>query len=192
MLHYTLFTEGVDKIAQNYLRQQGDVPDARERWQGELDTLRKFYAGHLVDWASRPVPAHYHDEQYPNLFDEVRLAADDLTLGEFARICEAREGCAGLYPLMQKAATTKGRKWLDVFKAVCRTVEQRQTAFDSFADLAQDVLDADPATLPQRDVGLASRGWLDSQPLVLPFSTKWENTRQEAAEVMRYTDRVQL
>lgn len=87
-MNFTLFTEGVDQIARNYLRQVRDVSDARERWQA--------------------------------------------------------------------------------------------------------VLDADPATLPQRDVGLAGRGWLDGLPLVLPFSTKWENTRQEAAEVMRYTDRVQL
>lgn len=189
---FSLFTEGVDQIARNYLRQQGDVPDARERWQTELDELREFYAGHLTDWAARPLPAHYPDEQRPDLFDDVRLAADDLTLGEFARICEAREGCAGLYPLMQEAATAKGRKWLDVFKAACHTVEQRQAAFDSFADLAQAVLDADPATLPQQDVGLALRGWLDSLPSVLPFSTVWENTRRDAAEIMGYTDRVQL
>ena len=191
-MNFTLFTEGVDQIARNYLRQVRDVSDARERWQTELDKLRGFYSGHLTDWAARPVPNHYHDDQRPDLIDEVRLAADDLTLGEFARICEAREGCAGLYPLMQEAATAKGRKWLDVFKAACHTVEQRQAAFDSFADLAQAVLDAAPATLPQHDVGLAGRGWLDSLPLVLPFSTKWENTRREAAEVMRYTDRVQL
>lgn len=189
---FTLFTEGVDQIARNYLRQQMDLPGARERWQGKLDTLRNRYTGHLAYWATKPVPAPASDEQRPDLFDDKRLAADDLTLGEFARICEAREGCAGLYPLMQTAATKHGRKWLDVFKATCHTMEQRRAAFDSFADLAQTVLDADPATLPRQDVGLAGRGWLDGLPLVLPFSTAWETARRDAAEVMGYTDRVQL
>ena len=68
-MNFTLFTEGVDQIARNYLRQVRDVSDARERWQTELDKLRGFYSGHLTDWAARPVPNHYHDEQRPDLFD---------------------------------------------------------------------------------------------------------------------------
>ena len=39
---------------------------------------------------------------------------------------------------------------------------------------------------------MMGRGWLDNQPVVLPFSTAWENTRRESAEVMGYTDRLLL
>ena len=42
-MNFTLFIEGVDQIARNYLRQVRDVSDARERWQTELDKLRGFY-----------------------------------------------------------------------------------------------------------------------------------------------------
>ena len=46
--------------------------------------------------------------------------------------------------------------------------------------------------LPRRDIGLAPRGWLDCQALVLPYSTSWEKAHREAVAVMGYTDRVQL
>lgn len=62
----------------------------------------------------------------------------------------------------------------------------------AFAKLVQAVLDANPATLPTVDIGLAPRGWLDCQALVLPYSTSWEKARREAVAVMGYTDRVQL
>ena len=65
-------------------------------------------------------------------------------------------------------------------------------AFAKFAKLVQAVLDADPTTLPRRDIGLAPRGWLDCQALVLPYSTSWEKAHREAVAVMGYTDRVQL
>lgn len=138
------FTNAVDQIARDYLRQQATDPTARERWQTELDTLRRLYPFHLKAWAA-----------------------------------------------MQAAA--KGRKgFAQVFAQQCPTVEQRQAAFTKFAQLAQAVLDADPATLPQLDVGLMGRGWLDQQAVVLPYSTAWENARREAAEVMGYTDRLLL
>lgn len=35
------FTNAVDQIARDYLRQQATDPTARERWQAELDTLRQ-------------------------------------------------------------------------------------------------------------------------------------------------------
>ena len=81
---------------------------------------------------------------------------------------------------------------LDALRANFRTVKQRQAAFAKFAKLVQAVLDADPTTLPRRDIGLAPRGWLDCQALVLPYSTSWEKARREAVAVMGYTDRVQL
>ena len=192
MIYFRLFTEAVDKITQNYVRQQATDRKARERWQSELVQVRNFYKGHLVDWSTRPLRLPAIDEQHPELLDEFRLTADDLTLGEFTRICKTREGCAGLYPLMQTVAKTYGQDWQEVFKTYCHTVDQRQAAFESFADLAQNVLEADPEVLPRTDLGFLNRGWLDRQPLALPFSTVWANTRRDASDVMGYTDRVQL
>ena len=193
MLYYTLYTEGLDAIARHYIRQQADDPTAHDRWQAEFDRLCDGYSGHLQDWAARPMPAHHPDEYRDGTaqFDENRLAADDLTMGEFERICRYREGCAALYPAMQAAANSRA-DWLAVFAKYCPTVEQRQAAFAKFAKLVQAVLDADPATLPTVDIGLAPRGWLDCQALALPYSTSWEKARREAVAVMGYTDRVQL
>lgn len=162
-LYYTLFTEGLDAIARHYIRQQADDPTAHDRWQSEFDRLCDDYSGHLQGWAVRPMPAHHPDEYRDGVarFDENRLAADDLTLGEFESICRYREGCAALYPAMQAAAAVEGREgWSKVFAHYCPTVEQRQAAFTKFAKLAQAVLDADPATLPRLDIGLAPvAGW---------------------------------
>lgn len=164
MLYYMLYSEGLDAIARHYIRQQADDPTAHDRWQAEFDRL----------------PA-------------VRLAADDLTLDEFTGLCKWHAGHAGLYPAMQAAAAVEGREgWDKVFAQYCPTVEQRQAAFAKFAKLVQAVLDADPTTLPRRDIGLAPRGWLDCQALVLPYSTSWEKAHREAVAVMGYTDRVQL
>lgn len=94
---------------------------------------------------------------------------------------------------MQAAAAVEDREgWDKVFTQYCPTVEQRQAAFAKFAKLVQAVLDADPTTLPRRDIGLVPRGWLDCQALVLPYSTSWEKARREAIAVMGYTDRAQL
>ena len=129
---------------------------------------------------------------YPNQMPPVRLAADDLDLGEFTIICKFNEGYAGLYPAMQAAAAKEGREgWADVFAQYCTTVKQRQAAFTKFAKLAQAVLDADPSTLPG-GIGGAGRGWLDRQPIVLPYSTKWEAARAAASDVMGYTDRTHM
>ena len=49
-----------------------------------------------------------------------------------------------------------------------------------------------PPPCPGGMLGLPPRGWLDSQALVLPYSTSWEKARREAVAVMGYTDRVQL
>lgn len=195
MLYYMLYSEGLDAIARHYIRQQADDPTAHDRWRSEFDRLCDGYSGHLQDWAARPMPAHHPDEYRDGTaqFDENRLAADDLTLGEFERSCRYREGCAALYPAMQAAAAVEGREgWDKVFAQYCPTVEQRQAAFAKFSKLVQAVLDADPATLPTVDIGLAPRGWLDSQALVLPYSTSWEKARREAVAVMGYTDRAQL
>ena len=190
MLYYTLFTEGLDAIARHYIRQQADTPTAHDRWQSELDRLCDGYSGHLQEWAARPAPKH---EMYPDRLPAVRLAADDLTLDEFTGLCKWHAGHAGLYPAMQAAAAVEGREgWDKVFTQYCHTVKQRQAAFTKFAKLVQAVLDADPATLPTVDIGLAPRGWLDSQALVLPYSTSWEKARREAVAVMGYTDRAQL
>lgn len=193
MMYYTLYTEGLDAIARNYIRQQANDPTAHDRWQAELKQLCDGYSGHLQDWAARPAPKPASDEMYPDRLPAVRLAADDLTLEEFTGLCNWHEGHAGLYPAMQAAAAVEGRKgWDKVFAQYCHTVKQRQAAFTKFAKLAQAVLDADPATLPRRDIGLAPRGWLDHQALVLPYSTSWEKARREAVGVIGFTDRVQL
>lgn len=191
MLYYTLYTEGLDAIARHYIRQQADDPTAHDRWQSELDRLCDGYSGHLQDWAARPAPKPASDEMYPDRLPAVRLAADDLTLDEFTGLCKWHAGHAGLYPAMQAAANSRA-DWLAVFAKYCHTVKQRQAAFAKFAKLVQAVLDADPATLPTVDIGLAPRGWLDSQALVLPYSTSWEKARREAVAVMGYTDRAQL
>ena len=182
------FTNAIDQIARAYLRQQATDPAARERWQAELDTLRKIYPFHLKAWAAMPAPKPAADEHRAQLWATERLAPDDLTLNDYTFICKWYRDAAGLYPAMQAAA--KGRKvFAQVFAQQCPTVAQRQAAFTKFAQLAQAVLDADPATLPQLDVGLMGRGWLDQQAVVLPYSTAWENARREAAEVMGYPDR---
>ena len=191
MIYYTLFTEGLDAIARNYIRQQADDPTAHDRWQAELKQLCDFYSGHLQDWAARPAPKPAEDEMCPDRLPAVRLAADDLTLEEFTGLCKWHEGHAGLYPAMQAAANGRA-DWLAVFAQYCLTVKQRQAAFTKFAKLAQAVLDADPTTLPDRDIAFAARGWLDRQALVLPYSTSWEKARREASDIMGYTDRVQL
>lgn len=193
MLYYTLYTEGLDAIARHYIRQHADDPTAHDRWQAEFDRLCDGYSGHLQEWAARPAPKPAEDEMYPDRLPAVRLAADDLTLEEFTGLCKWHAGHAGLYPAMQAAAAVEGREgWSKVFAQYCPTVEQRQAAFTKFAKLVQTVLDADPATLPTVDIGLAPRGWLDCQALVLPYSTSWEKARREAVAVMGYTDRVQL
>ena len=185
------FTNAIDQIARGYLLQQATDPTARERWQAELDTLRRLYPFHLKAWAAMPAPKPAADEHHAQLWVDERLAADDLTLNDYTFICKWYRDAAGLYPAMQAAA--KGRKvFAQVFAQQCPTVEQRQAAFTKFANLAQAVLAADPATLPQLDVGMMGRGWLDNQPVVLPYSTAWENTRREAVAVMGYTDRAQL
>ena len=193
MIYYSLFTEGLDAIVRSYLRQQANDPTAHDRWQSELNQLCDFYSGHLQDWAARPAPKPYPDEHRVDLLPAARLAADDLTLDEFTQICDWYEGYAGLYPAMQAAAAVEGREgWDKVFAQYCPTVKQRQAAFTKFAKLAQAVLDSDPTALPDRDIAFASRGWLDKQPLVLPYSTSWEKARREASDIMGYTDRVQL
>ena len=187
------FTAAVDAIILNYLRQHGSDQTAHDRWQAELTELREFYPAHLKAWAARPVPAPAPDEQRPDRLPAVRLAAEDLTLEEYSLICKFNEGTAGLYPAMQAAAAVEGREgWADVFAQYCHTAKQRQAAFTKFAKLAQAVLDADPATLPAGDIGGAGRGWLDKQAVVLPYSTKWEETRAAASDVMGNTDRFQL
>ena len=194
MIYTDLFTAAVDAITLNYLRQQrsGDTT-AHDRWQAELDDLCKWYTGHLKTWAARPARKSYPDEQYPDRLPAVRLAADDLDLGEFTIICKFNEGDAGLYPAMKAAAAKDGREgWADVFNTYCHTVKQRQAAFTKFTKLAQAVLDADPATLPAVDVAGAGRGWLDKQAIVLPYSTEWESTRAAASDVMGYTDRIHM
>lgn len=193
MLYYMLYSEGLDAIARHYIRQQADDPTAHDRWRSEFARLCDGYSGHLQDWAVRPAPKPYPDEENLDRLPAARLAADDLTLNEFTALCKRCEGCAALYPAMQAAAAVEGREgWDKVFAQYCHTVKQRQAAFAKFAKLVQAVLDADPATLPRRDIGLAPRGWLDSQALVLPYSTSWEKARREAVAVMGYTDRVQL
>lgn len=193
MIYYTLFTEGLDAITRNYIRQQANDPTAHDRWQAELNQLCDFYSGHLKTWAARPAPKPYPDEHRVDLLPAARLAADDLTLDEFTRLCQWHEGHAGLYPAMQAAAAVEGREgWSKVFAHYCPTVKQRQAAFTKFAKLAQAVLDADPTALPDRDIAFAARGWLDKQPLVLPYSTSWEKARAAASDIMGYTDRVQL
>ena len=193
MLYYMLYSEGLDAIARHYIRQQADDPTAHDRWQAEFDRLCDGYSGHLQDWAARPAPKPAEDEMYPDRLPAVRLAADDLTLDEFTGLCKWHAGHAGLYPAMQAAAAVEGREgWDKVFAQYCHTVEQRQAAFAKFAKLVQAVLDADPTTLPRRDIGLAPRGWLDCPALVLPYSTSWEKARREAVAVMGYTDHVQL
>ncbi len=191
MLYYALFTEGLDAVARHYIRQQADDPTAHDRWQAEFDQLCDFYSGHLQDWAARPAPKPAEDEMYPDRLPAARLAADDLTLEEFTGLCKWHEGHAGLYPAMQAAANGRA-DWLAVFAKYCHTVKQRQAAFTKFAKLAQAVLDADPTTLPDRDIAFVARGWLDRQALVLPYSTSWEKARREASDIMGYTDRVQL
>lgn len=190
-LYTTTFTATVDAIILNYLRQHKDDPAAHDRWQAELDEVCKWYPEHLKTWAARPAPK-YEGVMYPNQMPPVRLAADDLDLGEFTIICKFNEGYAGLYPAMQAAAAKEGREgWADVFAQYCTTVKQRQAAFTKFAKLAQAVLDADPSTLPG-GIGGAGRGWLDRQPIVLPYSTKWEAARAAASDVMGYTDRTHM
>ena len=113
----------------------------------------------------------------------IRQQADDPTAhdrwqAEFDRLCDGYSGHL--------------QDWDKVFAQYCPTVEQRQAAFAKFAKLLQAVLDADPTTLPRRDIGLAPRGWLDCQARVLPYSTSWEKARREAVAVLGYTDRGQL
>lgn len=192
-IYTNLFTATVDAIVLAYLRQRNDDPAAHDRWQAELDELCKGYTGHLKAWAARPARKPYPDEPYPDRLPAARLAADDLDLGEFTIICKFNEGDAGLYPAMQAAAAKEGREgWMDVFNTYCYSVKQRQAAFTKFTKLAQAVLDADPTTLPAGDIGGAGRGWLDRQPVVLPYSTKWEETRAAASTTMGYTDRIHM
>lgn len=117
----------------------------------------------MQEWAARPAPKPAEDEMYPDRLPAVRLAAEDLTLDEFTGLCKWHAGHAGLYPAMQAAAAVEGREgWDKVFAQYCPTVEQRQAAFAKFAKLVQAVLDADPATLPTVDIGLAPP-WLAGQ-----------------------------
>ena len=186
-LYHDTYTGTIDAIILTYLRQHKDDPTAHDRWQADLDEICKDYTGHLKAWAARPVPK-YEGVMYPNQMPPVRLAADDLDLNEFTRICKFNEGYAGLYPAMRAAAAKEGREgWLEVFNTYCHSIKQRQAAFTKFAKLAQAVLDADPATLPG-DIGGAGRGWLDRQPIVLPYSTQWEATRAAAVDVMGHTN----
>ncbi len=191
-LYTDLFTATVDAIILNYLRQRNDDPTAHDRWRAELDEVCKWYPEHLKTWAARPARKTPPDA-IPERQPAVRLAADDLDLGEFTILCKFCEGDAGLYPAMQAAAAVDGREgWADVFAQYCHTTKQRQAAFTKFTKLAQAVLDADPATLPPVDVACAGRGWLDKQAIVLPYSTKWEAARAAASDVMGYTDRIHM
>ena len=191
-INATTFTATVDAIILNYLRQRCDDPTAHDRWQAELDEVRKWYPEHLKTWAARPARKTPPDailERQP----AVRLAADDLDLGEFTIICKFDEGDAGLYPAMRAAAAKEGREgWADVFNTYCHTVKQRQAAFTKLVKLAQAVLDADPSTLPAGDIGGAGRGWLDKQAVVLPGSSEWDAARAAASDVMGYTDRIHM
>lgn len=193
-IYTNTFTAAVDAIILNYMRQvrSGDTA-AHDRWQAELDGLRKFYPAHLKNWATRPAPKADADTACPDHMPGARLVADDLNLNEYTLICKLYEGVAGWYPAMQAAAAVEGRTgWADVFAQYCHTTKQRQAAFEKFVKLAQAVLDADPATLPSVSIGGAGRGWLDKQAIVLPYSTKWEAARAAASDVMGYTDRCQL
>ena len=82
------FTNAVDQIARDYLRQQATDPTARERWQAELDTLRRLYPFHLKAWAAMPAPKPAADEHRAQLWVDERLAADDLTLNDYTFICK--------------------------------------------------------------------------------------------------------
>ena len=188
-IYHDTYTGTVDAIILAYLRQRKDDPAAHDRWQADLDEISKDYTGHLKNWAARPARKPYPDETHPDRLPAVRLAADDLDLGEFTILCKFCEGDAGLYPAMQAAAAVEGREgWADVFNTYCHSVKQRQAAFTKFTKLAQAVLDADPATLPAVDIGGAGRGWLDKQAIVLPYSTKWEAARAAAVDIMGRTN----
>lgn len=137
------FTNAVDQIARDYLRQQATDPTARERWQAELDTLRRLYPFHLKACAAMPAPKPAADEHRAQLWVDERLAADDLTLNDYTFICKWYRDAAGLYPAMQAAA--KGRKvFAQVFAQQCPTVERGKPLLPNLPTWRRAVLDADP------------------------------------------------